>query len=144
MAGWLNHDYSWQAERVIPACWPAHPHLVHELAVLACLRLSAGHALTAEAMEDWHRYALPGFFDRMLARLGGSPCQPGSHKPWPGAGRVSDYESADAVTRRSAAFEEDVNAPNHNRVRRDGARARTASLSMALPNAPGRAGEYVR
>jgi hypothetical protein len=117
VVGWLNHDYSWQAERVIPACWPAHPHLVHELAVLACLRLSAGHALTAEAMEDWHRYALPGFYDRMHTRLGGSPCQPGSHKPWPGAGRATDYASADAVTKRSAVFEADVNGPNSTRCR---------------------------
>ena len=30
VAGWFNHEYTWQADRVIPSCWPAHPHIVHE------------------------------------------------------------------------------------------------------------------
>jgi hypothetical protein len=108
VAGWINHEYSWQADRMIPTCWPAHPHIVHELAVVASLRASAGHALTADAMEDWHRYVLPGFIERMTSRLGGSPCPPGSHKGWPGASRFTEYESAGAVTKRTSAFDSDT------------------------------------
>ena len=32
---WLNHDYIWDVADVIPPCWPQHPHLMHEIAVLA-------------------------------------------------------------------------------------------------------------
>jgi hypothetical protein len=100
VVAWINHEYTWRLDQVIPACWPAHPHLVHEVAVIACLRYAAGHALTADAMEDWHRYALPAFFDRLSARLGGAPCPPGEHKKWPGAARYSDYESDTAAAKR--------------------------------------------
>jgi hypothetical protein len=110
VAGWLNHEYSWGAERVIPACWPAHPHIVHELAALACLRLAVGHALTVDPLEDWHRYAVPTFYDRMTARLGAQPCTPGSHKPWPGKTRYADYQSADAVAKRDHSYVNDAGA----------------------------------
>ena len=52
---WLNHEYVWDVAAMIPACWPKHPHLVHEIAVLADLRRRAGHALTGDALEEWHR-----------------------------------------------------------------------------------------
>ena len=112
---WINHEYTWQPDRVLASCWPAHPHIVHELAVLACLRLAAGHALTADAMEDWHRYALPSFFDRMISRLGGAPCQPRLHRSWPGFGRFVDYESSDAANRRRTAFARDIDADGCSR-----------------------------
>ena len=32
---WLNHEYVCDVADVIPPCWPQHPHLVHEVAVLA-------------------------------------------------------------------------------------------------------------
>lgn len=115
VVGWINHEYTWQPDRVIPSCWPAHKHIVHELAVLACLRLAAGHAFTADAMEDWHRYALPGFFDRMINRLGGAPCQPGSHRSWPVSGRFVEYESTDAVNRRHTAFARDIDGRESSR-----------------------------
>jgi hypothetical protein len=139
VVGWLNHEYTWQADRVIPSCWPAHPHIVHEIAVLACLRLSAGHALTADAMEDWHRYVVPGFFDRMLARLGGSPCQPGSHKAWPGASRFTDYESPGAVSKRLEAFEKDTSKRNGSPPpppHRNGSRPTRTALSVVAPTDP--------
>ena len=56
---WLNHEYVWDAAGVIPSCWPEHPHLVHDLAVLADQRRRAGLANTSDALEDWHRYACP-------------------------------------------------------------------------------------
>lgn len=39
---WLNHEYVWDAATMIPPCWPAHPHLVHELGVIADQRRRAG------------------------------------------------------------------------------------------------------
>ena len=71
---------------MIPACWPRHPHLVHEIAVLADLRRRAGHALTGDAMEEWHRYALPAFTERMRQRMKGH-CEDKDHQPWPAQGR---------------------------------------------------------
>ena len=108
VASWLNHEYSWQPERIIPACWPAHPHIVHELATLACLRLAAGHALTVDLLEDWHRYAVPTFYERMANRLGSQPCPPGKHKEWPGKSRYTDYESAGAVAKRQQSYLDDA------------------------------------
>ena len=33
---WFNAEYVWDPTLgVIPACWPRHPHLVHEIAVIA-------------------------------------------------------------------------------------------------------------
>jgi hypothetical protein len=108
VAGWINHDYSWQADNCIPGCWPAHPHIAHELAVVAALRLEAGHALSAGALEEWHHYALPGFLDRMTNRLGGSGCPPGKHHDWPAAGRHRDYESVAGLNRRLKVFSSDT------------------------------------
>ena len=52
---WLNHEYVWDVADVIPPCWPQHPHLVHEIAVLADQRRRAGQALTSDPLEDWQR-----------------------------------------------------------------------------------------
>jgi hypothetical protein len=78
---WLVTEYVWEATDTIPACWPQHPHLVHEIAVLADQRRRAGHAFTSDALEEWHRYSLPAFTERMKSRLG-SHCEDG-HQPWP-------------------------------------------------------------
>src|SRR5688572_28872202 len=48
---WLNHEYVWDTGDVMPPCWPQHPHLVREIAVLADQRHRAGQALTSEALE---------------------------------------------------------------------------------------------
>jgi hypothetical protein len=107
VAAWINHEYQWRPDKVIPACWPAHPHIAHELAVLASLRYNAGFSLQPDAAEEWHRYALPGFLDRMHARLAPSPCPPGKHAEWPAETRFRDFESAEATSRRTAAFDSD-------------------------------------
>ena len=83
---WLNHEYVWDVAAMIPACWPKHPHLVHEIAVLADLRRRAGHALTGDALEEWHRYALPAFTERMRQRMK-AHCEDKDHQPWPAQGR---------------------------------------------------------
>jgi hypothetical protein len=107
VAAWINGGYSWQPDRTIPACWPAHPHIAHELAVVASVRLAANEALTADVLESWHRYALPTFLDRMAARLG-SGCQPGRHPDWPGGARYHEFIADQAVDRRAELFAGDV------------------------------------
>ena len=66
---WLVTEYVWDVTDTIPACWPQHPHLVHEIAVLADQRRRAGHAFSSDALEEWHRYSLPAFTERMKTRL---------------------------------------------------------------------------
>jgi hypothetical protein len=102
VTAWLNHDYTWKVTRPIPDCWPEHPHIVHELAVLAWLRLVAGDALDPGPIEDWHRYALPSFFSRLAERLGNGCAT--KHDPWPGAPRHAGYRQPDAVQARQEAF----------------------------------------
>ena len=78
---WLNHEYTWDVSGLIPHCWPQHPHLVHEIAVLADQRRRAGLAMTSDALEEWHRYCLPAFVDRMRNRLR-AHCDD-EHQRWP-------------------------------------------------------------
>lgn len=104
---WLITEYTWDvADAVIPACWPQHPHLVHELAVLADQRRRAGAALTSDALEEWHRYALPAFTDRARARCR-EHCEQG-HQAWPVTGRYSRHRCDTSRTTRSAAFGSDL------------------------------------
>jgi hypothetical protein len=62
---WLNVEYVSDVADAVPGCWPLHPHLVHEFAVLADQRRRAGQALTSDALEKWHRYSLPAFVERL-------------------------------------------------------------------------------
>ena len=63
VVGWLNRECGWDTSDIIPPCWPSHPHLVHELSVIADQRRRAGLAFTSDPMEDWHRCALPSLPD---------------------------------------------------------------------------------
>jgi hypothetical protein len=107
VAGWLNQAYAWQTASAVPSCWPAHPYLVAELAVLACLRVVAGDATTPHAMEEWHRYALPAFSTRMAERLG-IGCPPGRHTDWPARSWVAEYDSLSAAEARRDLFDGDT------------------------------------
>lgn len=78
---WVNTEHVWDPCHLVPPCWPAHPHLVHEIAVLADQRRKAGQALASDALEEWHRYALPAFFDRRKTRLRAA-CD-NRHHDWP-------------------------------------------------------------
>jgi hypothetical protein len=109
--GWLNREYVWDAEAMVPPCWPHHPHLVHELAVLADLRRRAGQALTGDALEEWHRYALPAFTDRMRQRLR-QHCQDGGHQPWPAVGRHTRHLGDGARRDRTSAYRADIETLN--------------------------------
>lgn len=103
---WINHEYVWDTDGVIPSCWPEHPHLVHDLAVLADQRRRAGLAHTSDALEDWHRFALPSFLDRMAARLK-SHCESG-HQPWPAGSRHVRHTSDPHRRRRVATYTSDT------------------------------------
>lgn len=91
VAAWINEEHTWRVERVIPICWVDHPHIVHELATVACLRWEAEYAVSAAVLEEWHRYALPMFLDRVGQRIGSTGCPPGRHQPNPGATRNGLY-----------------------------------------------------
>jgi hypothetical protein len=106
---WLMTEYTWDVvDAVIPACWPQHPHLVHELAVLADQRRRAGAAFTSDALEEWHRYALPAFTDRTRARCG-EHCEQG-HQPWPVAGRYARHQADARRVTRSTTLAHDLDA----------------------------------
>ncbi len=106
VATWVNHEYVWDPEGTIPPCWPLHPHIVHELAVLADQRRRAGVALDSSALEEWHRYTLPGFLERMRGRLK-SHCEQ-DHQPWPARSRHARHTSDRPAQRRHDAFDGDV------------------------------------
>lgn len=103
---WINHEHVWDTEAFIPSCWPEHPHLVHDLAVLADQRRRAGLAHTSDALEDWHRYALPAFHARMTTRLK-THCENG-HQTWPSTSRYTRHSSDAHRKRRRASYEDDT------------------------------------
>jgi hypothetical protein len=102
----LVTEYVWEVADAIPACWPQHPHLVHEIAVLADQRRRAGHALTSDALEEWHRYSLPAFTERMKTRLR-NHCEDG-HQPCPAKGRHTRYTAEASRRTREEHYARDV------------------------------------
>jgi hypothetical protein len=105
---WLNHEYVWDVSAVIPTCWPHHPHLVHEIAVLADQRRKAGTALTSDPLEEWHRYALPAFIDRMRARIK-DHCEE-DHQRWPASSRYARHTNEPSSLERTDSYIHDVQA----------------------------------
>ncbi|WP_375426497.1 hypothetical protein [uncultured Friedmanniella sp.] len=103
---WLNTEFVWLGEDEIPACWPLHPHLVHELGVIADQRRRATLTLTSDLLEEWHRYCLPAFFDRLRTRTRGS-CETGHTGP-PAAARTTRYRSASEHARRAGWYRADL------------------------------------
>jgi len=99
VAAWINHEYCWDPNRTpfIPPCWPQHPHIVRELAVLADQRRRCNLAANSDLLENWHRYVLPGFLDRLRERLNGD-CDDW-HRSWPGQCRLQGYPLGDAQGR---------------------------------------------
>jgi hypothetical protein len=106
VVGWHNHEHVWDIHAAIPTCWPHHPHLVHEIAVLADQRLHAGRALTSDLLEDWHRYTLPAFTERLHAHVKDHCTE--THQPWPGQGRYTRSEAAASRTDRHHRFAADT------------------------------------
>ena len=100
VVAWINEDHTWRTDRVVPICWDLHPHLVHELGTVACLRLEATFARTPAALEEWHRFTLPAFLGRVVDRIGETGCPPGRHQQNPGVGRNAIYRGRDETARR--------------------------------------------
>lgn len=106
---WFNHEYVWDHNvGMIPACWPQHPHLVHEIAVLADQRRRAGLDPTSSALEEWHRYCVPGFLERLKTRTKNS-CDE-HHIAWPALARHLRHVSGPASADRERAFADDAAA----------------------------------
>ena len=106
---WLNHEYVFDPVDTIPACWPMHPHLVHEIAVLADQRRRAAYTFTSDAMEEWHRYGLPAFLERMHHRVA-DHCTEAHPGTWPASGRLNRHLGEQPVAARHRAFTNDVSA----------------------------------
>lgn len=87
VALWINDEHTWRLDRIIPICWKEHPHIAHELATVACLRVNASYAYVPDPLEDWHKYTLPMFLDRIAQRAGNGGCPPDRHQPSPGEQR---------------------------------------------------------
>lgn len=110
---WLNHEYAWHVEDLIPACWPHHPHLVHDIAVLADQRRRAGLAFTSDNLEEWHRYALPAFTERVRHHLRNG-CDEG-HQVWPARSRHLRHHDQDSSADREQTYADDVVTTAHGR-----------------------------
>ncbi len=106
---WINTEYGWDVDGLIPECWYFHPHLVHELGVVADQRRRAGLAYTSDALEEWHRYGLPSFLDRMRNRIR-SYCDY-THKAHPGQARIIRYNTIESVRVRQAWYKMEVGTP---------------------------------
>jgi len=115
VVAWLNHQYTWDVGAMVPTCWPAHPHLVHEIAVVADQRRRAGLAMTSDALEEWHRYCLSAFVDRMRTRLK-AHCEE-EHVAWPGRSRHNQHLSPRETERREDHYAADADAlPSRRRT----------------------------
>jgi hypothetical protein len=104
---WINRDLVYDAADAIPTCWPRHAHLVHELAVLADVRRRAELSLTSDSLEDWHRYALPAFLDRMRQRVA-EHCNERHPPVSPASGRLARHLDAEATRERRQIFARDA------------------------------------
>lgn len=104
---WFNTEYVWDSTAgMIPPCWPQHPHLVHEVAVLADQRRRAGIDTSSNTLEEWHRYTVPAFLDRLRQRTK-SHCDE-RHQPWPARARYARHLAADATAERRRALRLDA------------------------------------
>ena len=104
---WFNHEYVWDHNAgMIPDCWPQHPHLVHEIAVLADQRRRAGIDPTSSALEEWHRYGVPGFLERLKTRTKNG-CDE-HHSAWPADARNARLIGRAAASGRALMFAADV------------------------------------
>ena len=50
---WINTEYAWNVDGLIPECRYLHPHLVHDLGTVADQRRRAGSAYTPDDLEEW-------------------------------------------------------------------------------------------
>lgn len=106
---WINAEYAWDVHDTIPTCWPRHPHLVHELAVLADQRRVAGLACSSGPLQRWHQQSLPAFRARMHEQIQ-QHCDEG-HAAWPARARHQRSTSVEAWQERNEHLLADVSGP---------------------------------
>lgn len=103
---WVNQQCLWDPGDLIPPCWPRHPHLVHEIAVLAVQRRQASRTPTAWALEEWQTHALPTFLTRSHTRLR-RHCDT-DHQATPATTAHTRHQSLPEAKARQAKFEGDL------------------------------------
>jgi hypothetical protein len=111
---WFNHEYAWDTSQVIPECWPEHPHLVHEIAVLADARRRAGSTPDSGALEEWHRVCVPWFLSRMRDSIK-AHCEE-RHQAWPARARYARHADQESLNLRRLRTMEDVEAAGFRSV----------------------------
>ena len=85
---WFNHEYVWDPNAgMIPPCWRQHPHLIHDIGVLADQRRLVALATNSNSLEEWHRYSVPAFLERLADRVR-QHCDD-HHQPWPARSRFA-------------------------------------------------------
>lgn len=131
VVAWINEDHTWRTDAVIPLCWDLHAHIIHELAVLACARWEASFARTPAALDEWHRYALPPFLNRIVDRIGETGCPPGRHQQSPGAARNAMYRDIDESARRRRRRSHDGDATSSGSSEIEGGRPGSSRSSEA-------------
>ena len=108
VATWINTQHLWNVNGPgVPECWPDHPHVVHDLAVVASTRVFATMTATPAALDEWHRYTLPAFLDRLHARLG-EGCPPGRHATRPRHDRDQRLTTGEHQDRQENVFRRDL------------------------------------
>lgn len=105
---WINYEYIWRSAQTIPACWLHHRHIARELPLLAVQRWRADTSTGLDATDEWHRYALPMFLDRLRDRIGEGACMSGKHDGWPAEPRAAAYSDAAAVDARQTVIHHDA------------------------------------
>jgi hypothetical protein len=111
VAIWFNTEYVWDPSAgMIPPCWPRHPHLAHEIAVLADQRRRASIDTSSSTLEEWHRYTVPAFLDRLRQRTK-SHCDE-RHQAWPARTRLIRYTAEAAAADRRQLFQAEVQSPS--------------------------------
>ena len=103
---WANNEHLWDPADLIPPCWPRHPHLVHEVAVLAEQRRRAGRTSNPAALDQWQTQTLPAFLTRSRERVR-RHCAT-DHQPTPAAPALSRFQGTAEVAARRSSFKRDV------------------------------------
>lgn len=80
---------------MIPPCWPQHPHLIHDIGVLADQRRLIALATNSNSLEEWHRYSVPAFLERLADRVK-QHCDD-KHQSWPARARFCRHVSQQRV-----------------------------------------------
>ena len=83
VVAWINEEHTWRTDRVIPICWDCtRTSFTSSRRSPACAGRRRSPSPRA-ALEEWHRYTLPMFLDRVVERIGETGCPPDRHQPNP-------------------------------------------------------------